>query len=59
MKIKKHENIQRNTKINGDTIMYFLDQNLKLKNGEQLKHRNIRNEILWIYGIRGRGHKCN
>ena len=36
---------------NGDTIMHFLDQNLKIKNGEQLKHRNIMNEILWIYGI--------
>ena len=34
---------------NGDTAMHFLDQNLR--NGEQLKHRNIKNEILWIYGI--------
>ena len=23
---------------------------LENKNGEQLKHRNIMNEILWIYG---------
>ena len=34
--------------------MHFLVQNLKKKqkkNGEQLKHRNIMNKILWIYGI--------
>ena len=31
--------------------MHFLDQKLEnKKNGEQLKHRNIRNEILWTYG---------
>ena len=46
MKIKK--NIIYNTIQNGDTIMHFLDQNLKIKNGKQLKHRNITNEILWI-----------
>ena len=28
------------------TVMNFPNQNL---NGEQLKHRNIVNEILWIY----------
>ena len=33
------------------TVMNFPDQNLKIKNGEQLKHRNIMNEISWIYGI--------
>ena len=32
---------------NGDTIMH---QNLKIKNGKQLKHRNIMNNILRIYG---------
>ena len=37
-----------NTIQNSGTIMHFLDQNLKIKNGEQLKHRNIINEILWI-----------
>ena len=36
---------------NSGTVVHFLDQNLKIKNGEQLKHRNIMNEILWIYGI--------
>ena len=37
---------------NSGTVMHFLVQNLKIKkNGEQLKHRNITNEILWIYGI--------
>ena len=30
--------------------MRFLDQNLQLKNGEQLKRRTTMNEILWIYG---------
>ena len=41
------ENIQ-----NSGTVMHFLVQNLKIKkNGEQLKHRNIMNEILWIYGM--------
>ena len=40
-----------NTIQNSGTVMHFLDQNLKIKNGEQLKHRNIMNEILWIYGI--------
>ena len=39
-----------NTIQNSGTVMHFLDQNLKIKNGEQLKHRNIMNEILWIYG---------
>ena len=33
------------------TVMNFLDQNLKIKKTtKQLKHRNITNEILWIYG---------
>ena len=41
-----------NTIQNSGTVMHFLDQNLKIKSGEQLKHRNIMNEILWIYGIR-------
>ena len=36
-----------NTIQNSGTVMHFLDQNLKIKNGEQL---NIMNEILWIYG---------
>ena len=36
---------------NSGTVMHFLVQNLKIKNSEQLKHRNIMNEILWIYGI--------
>ena len=40
-----------NTIQNSGTVMHFLVQNLKIKNGEQLKHRNIMNEILWIYGI--------
>ena len=40
-----------NTIQNSGTIMHFLVQNLKIKNGEQLRHRNIMNEILWIYGI--------
>ena len=35
-----------NTVQNSGTVMHFLDQNLKIKNGEQLKHRNIMNEIL-------------
>ena len=39
-----------NTIQNSGTVMHFLDQNLKIKNGEQLKHRNIMNKILWIYG---------
>ena len=39
---KKHEIIKHNTK-----QWYYNDQNLKIKNGEQLKHRNIMNEILW------------
>ena len=39
-----------NTIQNSGTVMHFLDKNLKIKNGEQLKHRNIMNEILWIYG---------
>ena len=48
MKIKKmkiYTTIQ-----NSDTVMNFPDQNLQIKNGEQLKHRNIMNEVLWIYG---------
>ena len=48
MKIKKMKIY--NTIQNSDTVMHFLVQNLKIKNGEQLKHRNIMNEILWIYG---------
>ena len=40
-----------NTIQNSGTIMNFPDQNLKIKNSEQLKHRNIMNEILWIYGM--------
>ena len=39
-----------NTIQNSGTTMHFLDQNLKIKNCKQLKHRNIMNEILWIYG---------
>ena len=34
-----------NTIQNSGTVMYFLVQNLKIKNGEQLKHRNIMNEF--------------
>ena len=34
-----------NTIQNSNTVMHFLDQNLTIKNGEQLKHRNIMNEI--------------
>ena len=49
MKIKKMKIY--NTIHNSRTVMHFLVQNLKIKNGEQLKHRNIMNEILWIYGI--------
>ena len=45
MKIKNM--IIYNTTQNSGTVMNFPDQN---KNGEQLKHRNIINEILWIYG---------
>ena len=36
-----------NTIQNSGTVMHFLVQNLKIKNGEQLKHRNIMNEILF------------
>ena len=36
-----------NTIQNSGTVMNFLDQNLKIKNGEQLKHRNIINEIFF------------
>ena len=32
-----------NTIQNSGTVMHFLVQNLKIKNGEQLKHRNIMN----------------
>ena len=50
MKIKKMK-IYNTIQISG-TVMDFLVQNLKKKKkGEQLKHRNIMNEILWIYGI--------
>ena len=37
-----------NTIQNSGTVMQFLDQNLKKKKDEQLKHRS---EILWIYSI--------
>ena len=40
-----------NTIQNSGTVMHFLDQNLKIKSDEQLKHSNIMNEILWIYGM--------
>ena len=40
-----------NTIQNSGTIMQFLDQNLKIKNNELLKHRNIVKEILWIYSM--------
>ena len=41
-----------NTILNSGTVMHFLVQNLKINNGEQLKHRKyIMNKILWIYGI--------
>ena len=43
MKIKKMKIY--NTLQNSGTVMHFLVQNLKIKNGEQLKHMN---EILWI-----------
>ena len=49
MKIKKTLKIY-NAIQNGDTIMHFVDQNLKIKNNEQLKHRKFINEILWICG---------
>ena len=49
MKIKKMKIY--NTIQNSGTVMHFLVQNLKIKNGEQLKHRNIMNKILWIYGM--------
>ena len=39
-----------NTIQNSGIVMQILDQNLKIKNDEQLQHRNIMNEILWIYG---------
>ena len=45
MKIIKNMKIY-NTVQNSGTIMQFLDQNLKIKNDEQFKHRNIMNEIL-------------
>ena len=48
MKIKKMKIY--NTIQNSGTAMHFLVQSLKIKTGEQLKHRNIMNEILWIYG---------
>ena len=48
MKIKKDENIQHNTKQWYRNA--FSGPKLENKNGEQLKHRNIMNEILWIYG---------
>ena len=40
-----------NTIQNSGAVMNFLDQNLKIINSEQLKHRNSINEILWIYSI--------
>ena len=50
--IKKHEIVQHT-----DTKQWYRNafsrpklENLKIKNDEQLKHRNIMNEILWIYG---------
>ena len=49
MKIKKMKIY--NTIQNSGTVMHFLVQNLKIKNGKQLKDRNIVNEILWIYSI--------
>ena len=47
MKIKKMKIY--NTIQNSGTVMHFLVQNLKIKNGEQLKHRNIMTEI---YGMK-------
>ena len=49
MKIKKMKIY--NTIQNSGTVMHFLVHHfhLKIKNDEQLKHRNIMNEILWIY----------
>ena len=44
----KHENIQHNTKQWYRNA--FSGPKLENKNCEQLKHRNIMNEILWIYG---------
>ena len=49
MKIKKHEKII----IKHNTKQWYCNtfSGPKLeKKGEQLKHRNIMNEILWIYG---------
>ena len=51
MKMKIYNAIQ-----NSGTVMHFLAQNLKIKNDEQLKHRNIMNEILWIYGMSFQDH---
>ena len=47
-KIIKHENIQHNTK--QWYCNAFSGLKLDKKNDEQLKHRNIMNEILRIYG---------
>ena len=40
-----------NTIQNNGTIMQFLVQNLRINNDDQLKHRNIMNEILLIYSV--------
>ena len=48
---RKTEKKKYNTIQNSGNVMHFLDQNLKIKNDKQLKHRNIMSEILWIYGI--------
>ena len=49
MKIKKDENIQHNTKEWFHNAFSGPKLEKKKKNGEQLKHRNIMNDILWIY----------
>ena len=38
-----------NTIQNSGTVMNFLVQNLKIKSSEQLKHRNIMNEIYGLF----------
>ena len=49
MKMKKMKIY--NTILNSGNRNTFSGPKLKnKKNGEQLKHRNIMNEILWIYG---------
>ena len=42
---KKDENIQHNLQ-NSGTVMYFLVQNLKIKNGEQLQQDALKKNIL-------------